>query len=260
MSLKKYIAETERSYNYRLRTIAALDDDAMDRIERIVMKYQPIDISRPRHTMLQANPLDFTNVDVYAAEVWIVDFVLGLPASGYALGEEIRSALGLRERHVIVRGSNDPTEVESERILAGNAIGKEAAKLGLKPSGLLTDPEYSEVTPVADLYGKEHNERFLDYLRTVEKERNEAMKVDPLSPLFSWLDMPDQDVPTDEGTYNDNIPGAPRLGKAGARTDGSDAAREGNLDDRKRTYKRLYGKTGQRTLLGSTVDTTKDPK
>jgi hypothetical protein len=257
MSFKQYIAETERSYNYRLKTIALLDDHAMDRIERIVMKYQPLDISRPRKTMMQKNPLDFTNID--AAEVWIVDFTLGLPASGYVLGEEIRHSLGLPEKHVIVRGANDPTEVESERILAGEEIGEEAAKLGLKPSGLLTDPTYSEVTPVENLYGKVHNEKFLDYLRTVQKEREEKSKVEPESPLFKWMDMPKQ-TETDEGIYNADIPDAPRIGKAGAKTDGSDAAREGNLDDRKRTYKRQYGPTGARVMIDRKVDTAKDPK
>jgi hypothetical protein len=254
---KKYIAETERSYNYRLKTVAKLDDEAMDRIERIVMKYQPLEISEPRKTMLQKNPLDFTNVD--AAEVWIVDLTLGLPASGYVLGEEIRHSLGVPENQVIVRGSNDPTEVESERLNAAAEIGEEAAKLGLKPSGLLTDPTYSEVTPSSNLYGKVHNEKFLDYLRTVQKEREENAKIEPASPLFKWMDMPKQET-HDDGLYNADIADAPRLGKAGPKTDGSDASREGNLDSRKQTYKRQYGKTGERTMLSRTVDTTKDPK
>jgi hypothetical protein len=254
---KKYIAETERSYNYRLRTVTPLDNTAMERIERIVMKYQPLEVSEPRKTMLQSNPLDFTNVD--AAEVWIVDFTLGLPASGYVLGEEIRHSLGVPANHVIVRGANDPTEVESERLVAAGEIGEEAAKLGLKPSGLLSDPTYSEVTPAADLYGKAHNEKFLDYLHTVQKEREEKSKVEPTSPLFKWIDMPKQET-HDDGLYNADIPDAPRLGRAGPKTDGSDTAREGNLDDRKRTYKRQYGKTGERTMLSRKVDTAKDPK
>jgi hypothetical protein len=259
MSLKKYIVETERSYNYRLKTIVSLDDDAMDRIERLAMKYQPLDISRPRKTIMQKNPLDFTNIGVDAAEVWIVDFEFGLPASGYAFGEEIRHVLGAPEKYVIVRGANDPTEVESERLVAGAEIADEAVKQGLTPSGLLNDPTYSEVTPAENLYGKVHNERFLDYLRTVQKEREAKSKVDPLSPLFKWIDMPKQET-TDEGEYNADIPDAPRLGKAGPTSDGSDTAKEGNLDDRKRTYKRQYGKNGERVIATRVVDTAKDPK
>lgn len=258
MSLKQYIAETERSYTYRLKTIVPLDDEAMERIERALLKYQPMELTRPRKTMFQQNPLDFTNVE--AAEVWMVDFTLALPASGYVLGEEIRHLMGAHERHVIVRGSNDPTEVESERILVSNEIADEAAKLGLKPSGLLTDPTYSEVTPMEDLYGKVHNEKFLDYLRTVQKEREKGQKIDPAYPLFAWADVPKSDVPEDAGAFNADIPDAPRTGVAGAKTDGSDVSREGNLDDRKRTYKRQYGPTGERVLLTRKVDTAKDPR
>lgn len=96
MNLKHYIAETERTYTYKLKTICQLDDYAMDRIEQVCLKYQPIDISRPRKLMMQKAPLDFNNVD--AAEVWVVDFEFGLPVSSYVLGEEIRYALGARER------------------------------------------------------------------------------------------------------------------------------------------------------------------
>jgi len=257
MSLKQYIAETERTYTYRLKTIVPLDDYAMDRIERICMKYQPLDISRPRKTLLQKNPLDFTNID--AGEVWIVDLEFGLPASGYVLGQEVRHALGVPENHVIVRGSNDPTEVESERLNAADEIGEEAKEKGLKPSGLLTDPTYSEVTPAADLYGKVHNEKFLDYLRTVQKEREEKSKVDAPNPLFKWMDMPKQET-EDEGLYNADIPDAPRLGKAGDGKPDEGVSDKGILTDRKRTYKRQYGADGERTMLSRTKDTTKDPK
>jgi hypothetical protein len=258
MDFKKYIAETERSYNYRLRTICLLDDNAMDKIERIAMKYQPLDISRPRKTMMQKNPLDFQNVE--HGEVWIVDFEFGLPASGYMFGEEIRHALACPENHVIVRGSNDPTEVETERLVASEEMGKEAADRGLSPSGLLNDPHYSEVTPAEDLYGKAHNEKFLGYLRTVQKEREAKSKIDAPNAKFKWLDLPKNDVKEDDGAYNADIPDAPKVGKAGEKVDPTDVAREGNLDDRKRTYKRQYGKEGTLTMLTNKVDTTKDPK
>jgi hypothetical protein len=258
MDLKQYIAESERTYTYRLKTIVPLDDYAMDRIERVCMKYQPLDISKPRKTLMQKNPLDFTNID--AAEVWIVDLEFAQPASSYALGQEVRHALGVPENNVIVRGSNDPTEVESERLVASEEIAAEAKEQGLTPSGLLTDPTYSEVTPGADLYGKVHNEKFLDYLRTVQKEREAKSRVDAPNPLFRWMDMPEA-TPDDDGAYNADIPNAPRIGKAGkdAKPDET-VSDKGILTDRKRTYKRQYGKDGERTTLSRSVDTTKDPK
>ena len=257
MDFKQYVAATERSYEYRVKTAMPLTDVEMDKIERVVLKYDPTDISRPRKTMMQKNPLDFKNVG--AAEIYIVDLTLGMPASSYVLQNEIRMALGAPEDHVIVRGYNDPTEVESERLVAADEMAEEADKLGLKPSGLLNDPTYSEVTTPTDLYGAVHNQRFLDALRTVQKERDSARKIDAPNALFKWMDMPKETL-DDEGDYNKDIKGAPGLGKAGGSTDDDGTSNQGNLTDRKRTYKRQYGKNGERTMLSREVDTTKAPK
>lgn len=266
MSLKQYIAEGERSYHYRLKTIVPLDDAVMDRIEREVLKYDPIDISRPRKTMFQVNPIDFTNVrgmDKNAMEVFIVDMELGLPASPSVLAKAIQQTLAVPEDHVIVRAPNDPSEVESERLVAAAEMGAEAKKLGLTPAGLLTDPTYSEVTTPTDLYGKVHNEKFLDALRTVQKEREAKAKVDATNPLFKWMDMP-EGTPDDNGAYNADIPDAPRIGRPSDKgvVDGviDGVSNVGNLTDRRRTYKRLYGKDGERTMLSRSVDTGVDPK
>ena len=256
MNLQKYIAESARCYNYRIKSIVPLEDVEMDWIERVAMKYQPLDITRPRRTMLQANPLDFKNTN--AAEIYIVDLSLGLPASPYVLQKELQLALRIPESSILVRGSNDPTEVESERLVAAGEITDEAKKLGLTPSGLISDPTYSEVTPSEDLYGAVHNQKFLDYLRAVQKERDEARKVDPANPLFKWMDMPKQEV-VDEGTYNENITGALGLGQA--KEGDCDVAPEGNIDDRKRTYKRRFAtQDGVTKMLSREVDTTKEPK
>ena len=259
MDLKSYIAETERVYNYRVRTVCILDDDAMDRLERSILKYCPVDITRPRKLMLQSNPLDFTNVHD-AAEVYVTDLVLSLPASSYVLTQEIRKALAAVDGHVIVRGYNDPNEVESERLVAAAELAAEAGKDGLTRQALLTDPNYSEATTPPELYGDGYNAKFLDYLRTVQKDRQDANHVDPENSLFSWLDMPKSEA-GDEGEFNKDIEGAPRLGKAGGPTNPDDLqSNQGNLTDRKRSYKRLYGKKGVRTLLAKDMDTTKDPK
>lgn len=259
MNLKKYIAESERTYTYRLKTIVPLDDYAMDRIEQVCMRHQPIDISRPRKTIMQKNPIDFKNVD--HAEVWIVDFEFGLPISSYVFAEQIRHALAADKRHIIVRGSNDPNEVESERLVAAEELGAEAAEKGLTPEGLLKDAEYSEVEAVdgAELYGKKHNDRLLDYLRTVQKEREEKSKVDAPSPLFKWMDMP-KGAEDDDMAFNADIPDAPGLGKANGEGPDEMVSDKGILTDRKKVYKRQYGKNGARTTLTKEVDTRKDPQ
>ena len=262
MNFKQYIAESERVYNYRLKTVIPLDDEAMDRLETAILKYQPVDISRPVKTMLQKNPLDFPNVS--AAEIYICDLTLALPASSYIIQNEIRTALDAIDSHVIVRDYNDPTEVESERLVALSDMDAEAREDGLSPRGLLTDPHYNEASPkTPDLYGGNYNSKFLNYLRKVEKEEAETRKVDATNSLFSWMDLPKQDVPDDDGAYNKNIAGAPTLGNSNGEFLDTGASHSGAMVDNKRSYKRLYGKNGERSknkMLTREVDTLKAPK
>ena len=258
MDLKKYITESERHYNYRLKTICSLDDYAMDWVERVLLKYLPVDISKPRKTILQKNPLDFKNVR--AAEVWIVDITTALPASAYVLGQEIQLALGVPENHVIVRGANDPNEVESERLVAAAEIALDAAAKGLTPDALLNDPDYEEAEVPDELYGDKYNGKFLGYLRTVQKEREAKQKVDAPNAKFGWLNMPGQDVADDNGEFNANIDGAPGIGQPGPKPEIHNQGTTGALTDVKREYKRLYGKNGTRVVASRTMDTTKDPK
>lgn len=244
MDIRRYIAEAERTYHYRIKTVVPLDDAAMDRIERAIMKYQPLDISLPKKTMLQKHPLDFTQVQ--NAEVWIVDVETGLPASSYVMLQEIRNALNVPEKFVIVRGDNDPTEAESERLVAQAEMDAEAEKSGMsRASALETAEDYPEANEVdgTQFYGDAYNRRLRAYLKDVEQTRRPE-KVDPKNPLFPWRDMPDRadQEPTQDDTnfnaylkteHNDEVPAS----------DAGDSERisgAGNVDDDARTYRRVY--------------------
>lgn len=262
MNLKQYIAESERVYNYRLKSVIPLDDDAMDRLETAILKYQPIDITRPIKTMLQKNPLDFPNV--FAAEVFICDITLGLPASSYVLQNEIRTALHTTETNIVVRGYNDPTEIETNRLNTMAELDSDAREQGLEPRSILTDPNYGEFQePEKELYGNSYNSKFLNYLRKIEKEDEDKHKVDAHNSLFSWMDLPKSDVIDDDGAHNKDIKDAPTVGDAKGETIDTGASNHGNMSDHKKTYKRLYGKNGLRmkdTIVSKDVDTLKAPK
>jgi hypothetical protein len=143
MSIIKYLAESERTYHYRIKTVFELDDAAMDQIERVLAKYVPVDIKAVKKTIIQKNPLDFPNVD--AAEVYILDIALQLPASGYVLAQEIKLALAIPDKFVVVRSSNDPTSLETDRLNAEKDIHDQAEKKGLLHASLLLAPKYEEV-------------------------------------------------------------------------------------------------------------------
>src|SRR3569832_553125 len=101
MPMQTYLNETEKLYHLRLKTIVPLTDDVMDRIERAVMRYEPVAISSPKRTILQRTPLDFPNVP--AAEVYMVDMTFRLPVAPHVMRAELRKLLDAPEIYVFVR-------------------------------------------------------------------------------------------------------------------------------------------------------------
>lgn len=247
---KSYVEAVERTYQYRLKTVVPLDDEALDRIERAAMKYDPIEFGEVKKTMLQAHPLDFA--EVQNAEVFILDMTLRLPASAYVLQQDFRNAMGIPEAFIRVRTVNDPLELETERLNAVAEMDAEAAENGLTPAAKLSiDPAYPEAADInpEDYYGDKYNARFTDYLYKVAQER-EPMEVDAPAPLFKWLDMPDagsQGKKIFPDNFNDDVEGAPtsaadrRSGKKVAvGKKNTDHSRHGNLDDDGVVVKRAY--------------------
>ena len=212
MDLKKYITESEKQYGLRLKTVVPLDDAAMDAIELAVAKYQPLELSSPKKTIMQSHPVDFVNIT--AAEVFIVDMVFGLPVSANVMREDIRKALDAPETFVVVRYPNDAIEIEGERKDAANELEAERKKKGWKFAALLdTGVEYPEFESEKseNLSGDAYNGALLAYLEKVRKEREDA-KIKAANAPFVWLDIPDreeQEPVQDSTCFNKDIKGAP---------------------------------------------------
>lgn len=254
MQFIDYIQAVEKTYAYKLKTINVLDDHAMDRIETLVMKYSPVNISRPRKLMMQSSPLDFYTI-VDAAEIYVIDLEFNVPASPYVLHRELCQALGINGDHMVIRGANDPVEIENCMQAAKDSMDDEAEDKGMVQASVLLDPDYKDGDGgTNDLYGDEYNAKFLDYLRKIQDEKPVAKKVNPPHPLSVWGEQPVPEM--DNGDFNKDIEGAPTIGKAG---DGPNAnvSNVGNMEDDKRTYKRQYGKNGTLTMLKREVNTLK---
>jgi len=174
-SFRDYMSENHREYHVRIKTVSPLDDEAMEYIERVLHKYSPIDITAPVKTIMQKHPLDFT--DIRNAEVWIVDVVTDLPISAYVLQQELKLALALPEKYVVVRAANDPLEVETQRMVSNDEIDMEAMEQGLSPASRLSTHESYDDDELGELdypvYGDEYNKSFLEVLSQVSAERIE---------------------------------------------------------------------------------------
>lgn len=172
-SFSDYIEQSEREYSVRIKTLVPLDDQAVEYIERILNKYVLKDMTKPVKTIMQKHPMDFS--DVNNAEVYIVDVVTALPISAYVLQQELKLALNIPEKYIVVRNANDPREVENQNQAARDEIDMTAMDKKLSPaSRLSTCQEYDDDelgTLEEPVYGDEYNSKFLEYLAQIKADR-----------------------------------------------------------------------------------------
>lgn len=247
--LRKYL--TEQTYHYRVKTVVELDDVAMAHIERAVAKYVPVNISPVMKTIYQRHPLDFTGID--HGEVFIVDLEFEYPASAYVLQQELRFALNIPEKFIVVRGDNDPLEMETQRLNAKNDLEAEAELKGLKKDALLNHGDYPEAEKVEakDYYGDEYNARLSAYLKKIADERdNEVVAANAPRP-FEWLERePKQDL-TD---YNAHIPGHKPSNPKEIK-DNTSAV--GTIKDTAKPYADVYSKGSKKKVIVKSGDLDK---
>lgn len=241
MNFKQYLAESEKSYKYRIKAVVDLsEDDALDRIESYLQRYKLVDISRPFKTILQKAPLDFPNFT--NTEVYMIDIETSLPLSGYVAAEELRTLLNIAGGTIVVRGANEPIEIETKLLNQKEEVAEIAEKKDLKPAPLLgTEEQYpeSEQTPDGqNYYGDSYNGRFLKTLKDVEDSRKPT-KFDAPAPLFKWLDMPTkaEEPLQPEGDFNDDID-HPKVEKEDK--DAREVSAEGNFSTQDVNYKKDF--------------------
>lgn len=173
-SFFQYLAEATKEYEYRIRTIVPVTSESIAKIEKVLDKYNLISITSPKKTILQDSPLDFPGVEM--AEVYIIDIKTGVPASSEVLLQELRGALNIPWDEIVVRGKNDPMELET--------MVQDTDNKGLKDTDsnplLSSDPAYKEYDTSLDdapAFGDDYNKKFLAYLARVASERKEIEAV-----------------------------------------------------------------------------------
>jgi len=163
--LHHYLMESQKTYEFRIKTIVELSDEQLDKMETHLRKYEAYDIETPKRTILQSAPLDFYNRG--GCEVYIIDFKTKLPMSPTVLINELVSKLGISEGDIRIRNREEPGEILDTKHREENTEGYTEPK----KKALLLDPNYSEVkNPKADDYhGEKHKTKFMRELERARK-------------------------------------------------------------------------------------------
>ena len=168
-NLQTYLAESAKTYEFRLKSAAELSDDQLDKLERHLRKYEAFDVSTPTRTILQSAPLDFHNIG--ASEIFIIDFKTKLPMSPALALAELVQCMGVSERVLRLRGIDEPGEILDQESMENKDDKKVDSKL--------LDGEYSdhENADAADYYGEKHLTKFIKELQDSKRDHNTEYKV-----------------------------------------------------------------------------------
>lgn len=210
MNFRKYLAESQKVYKYRIKTVLSIDSDDIAVITSFLQRYNPIKIDKPKKSIIQKRPVDFPTIE--NREVTFIDIELGLPAVTDILVRELVHLLNCPGDFVVVRGEHEPLTIESNSKDAIADIEQQAADKDLTKASLLsTESEYPDADQQpegSNYYGNSFNSAFLANLQKLSDQHKDDLKVEPPSSLFNWLDLPKEGDPKqDPASFNADIKG-----------------------------------------------------
>lgn len=142
-SLKQYLAESEKTYNFRLRTVANMSDEQLKKLETHLARYNVESVSSPKTSIIQRSPAGFG--DIGPSAVSTMEIVTHLPCTPNVMQEEVAAATGV---HIgAIRVYNEGEYVEEEENLEEETTDEEG-------KSVLADAEYSDSEKV------DHSENF----------------------------------------------------------------------------------------------------
>tara|TARA_B100000959_G_scaffold265803_1_gene307651 strand:- start:24486 stop:25037 length:552 start_codon:yes stop_codon:yes gene_type:complete len=155
-SFIEYLAESKRTYNFKVGLAGMLADDTGDRLESLMQKYSVVKMSNGKKTPIQKKALDFPALE--NIEVTYFDIEVEYPTTTSVLEEYLKHSLGLAENHIVVRKPGDPLIAQQEEPKAGDG------KANL-------ESEYPKADPKAQKTAGDS--RVMELLKELEKVRKD---------------------------------------------------------------------------------------
>lgn len=241
-SFKELLNESQKTFSYRLKTVVNMDDPKMEDLERLLKRYNLLDIGSVHKIPAKYDSLEFR--DIENADVYYVDFMIGVPMSAYILQQELRAVLNLPEKFLVVRADNEAIEVESVKNQLLRTLDQKAKQEGYTDKGSLlsTDRFYLDAEqPLTDsAYGDKYNSKFLNLLQQIASSRKTqtfqtTSDLNPVGQMQKVEQQPKQDT-TD---FNAHLRGVKPVYKSvdmGEPVELNLLGPDGNFDDDTKRY------------------------
>jgi hypothetical protein len=111
-SLKQFIVESQKTYEFKVKMACDSDDLDMDRFEKAVASFEPLEISKPKSLPYQKSA-DFANLA--ATQIQLITVVTKYPTTPDQLRSMISNQCGLSTSNIIVRTPMQETDFENQQ-------------------------------------------------------------------------------------------------------------------------------------------------
>ena len=163
----QYLAESSKSYDYKIKVAGVLADDFASKLESALAKFEVAKMSAGKKTPIMTMPLDFPHLS--NEEVTIFDVTTNYPASSNVMKEYLSDLLGVNASKIVVRKPGEPTEEYQDQMqIAKNSEYKNK----------LMDIEYTDTAKVnpEDFHSTKANMSLLKELLKDREENKDAPK------------------------------------------------------------------------------------
>jgi len=107
-TFKDYLAESVKSYDYKIKVAGAIDKDFANKMETALAKFEVAKMSAGKKTPIMTMPLDFPMLS--NEQVTIFDVTTNYPTTSREMKEYLSDIMRIPATHIVVRKPNEPSE------------------------------------------------------------------------------------------------------------------------------------------------------
>lgn len=165
-SLKEYLTESAKTYNFRIRVAGELPEGFEEKVHAGLVRYGCTGMKKVATSPIQKHAKDFPQLE--NVEVTVFENTCEYPVTPQEIQQVINNVTGISETHYTIRNVNDPGEMEMT-----NATDEKSGK------SVLEDPTYADADKVKskDYFGDDFNKGFLKDLQKASRERAKEAEV-----------------------------------------------------------------------------------
>jgi len=104
----QYLAESTKSYDYKIKIVGASKDIDKNALETALQKFDLANMSAGKTTPIMTQPLDFPALS--NEQVTIFDVTTNYPTTSREMKEYLSDIMRIPATHIVVRKPNEPTE------------------------------------------------------------------------------------------------------------------------------------------------------